>query len=203
MLAVWALLLCRHSGQDEVVIGAPHDGRNVPGTQQLVGYFVNVLALRIDMPKGCPITRVLSTARDVTVDGMRHGALHFQQVVLELLPRRVHDASRNAVFQTMLAWAPEGGWMAGQSDTMGAGIEISPVQLRSALPVAKFEVTYHAHKTVGGGVDGSIEFNTDLFERGSIERLAARLVVLAAALVGAPAEADVWSLPLMLSLIHI
>ena len=47
VLALWALLLCRHAGQEEVVVGSPYHGRDAAGTEALIGYFVNVLALRV------------------------------------------------------------------------------------------------------------------------------------------------------------
>ena len=52
VLAVWALLLCRLAGQEEVVVGSPYDGRDAAGTEALIGYFVNMLALRVEVPRG-------------------------------------------------------------------------------------------------------------------------------------------------------
>ena len=63
--------------------------------------------------------------------------------------------------------------------------------------VAKVELTLWAGVSASGAIDGSIEYNRDLFERATVERLAARLSVLAAALADASADADAWSLPLM------
>ena len=48
VLSVWAVLLCRHAGQEEVVVGSPYHGRDAAGTEALIGYFVNVLALRVE-----------------------------------------------------------------------------------------------------------------------------------------------------------
>ena len=104
VLALWALLLCRHAGQEEVVVGSPYHGRDAAGTEGLIGYFVNMLALRVEVGRGCGVGSVVRGARDAASGGLRHGALPFQQLVHEELPRRLHDASRNAVFQAMLAW---------------------------------------------------------------------------------------------------
>eukprot|EP00964_Phaeocystis_antarctica_P099095 scaffold64992_cov33-Phaeocystis_antarctica.AAC.1 len=59
---------------------------------------------------------------------MAHAALPFQQLVHEELPRRVHDASRNAVFQTMLAWEPDKGWGGRPEGGGGFGpeVEVAP-----------------------------------------------------------------------------
>ena len=51
---MWSLVLCLHASQEEVVIGSPYHGREMAGTEALVGYFVNMLALRIEMvARGC------------------------------------------------------------------------------------------------------------------------------------------------------
>ena len=55
VVCVWAVLLCRHAGQEEVVVGSPYHGRDAAGSEALIGYFVNVLALRIDASR-TPIT---------------------------------------------------------------------------------------------------------------------------------------------------
>merc|ERR1712091_76403 len=107
VLALWALLLCRHAAQEEVVVGSPYHGRDAPGTESLIGYFVNVLALRVEVPRGGSAASLVQGARDAAAGGIRHAALPFQQIVHELLPRRAHDASRNAVFQSVLAWGAE------------------------------------------------------------------------------------------------
>ena len=52
VLGVWCVVLCRHAGQEEVVVGSPYHGRDVGGTEALIGYFVNMLALRLGMPSG-------------------------------------------------------------------------------------------------------------------------------------------------------
>ena len=104
VLALWSLLLCRHAGQDEVVIGSPYLGRDAAGTEGLIGYFVNMLALLVEAPRGGSVSALLRHVRDVTAGAMQRAAVPWQMVVHELLPRQPHDASRNAVFQAMLAW---------------------------------------------------------------------------------------------------
>ena len=114
MLCVWSMVLCLHASQEEVVIGSPYHGRDMGGTDALVGYFVNMLALRIEMVEavhedGCASSpsSVFSVAREAASGGMRSALVPFQSVVHELLPRRSHDASRNAVYQAMIAWGAE------------------------------------------------------------------------------------------------
>eukprot|EP00964_Phaeocystis_antarctica_P088389 scaffold56237_cov66-Phaeocystis_antarctica.AAC.1 len=142
---------------------------------------------------------------------MAHAALPFQQLVHEELPRRVHDASRNAVFQAMLAWEPDGGWGSGSGGGSGFGpeVEVAPVSWDDGGNdggdgdgggdggVAKVELTLSAGVGASGGIEGVIEYNRGLFARESIERLAARLAALAEALAGAADDAEAWALPLL------
>ena len=57
MLALWSLLLCRHAGQEEVVVGSPYHGRDAAGTESLIGYFVNMLALRVEAHRALALQR--------------------------------------------------------------------------------------------------------------------------------------------------
>ena len=194
VLALWALLLCRHAGQEEVVIGSPYHGRDAEGTEALIGYFVNVLALRIDAPRGGTVGDLLRSAREAAIGGMRHAALSFQQIVHELLPRRMHDASRNAVFQTMLAWGMQTGEINSPDIfSLGREIEITPLA-RGKSTFAKVDATLFAAVGSESCVEGCIEFNTDLFVHKTIERISARFEVLAAAFANASTELFPWSL---------
>eukprot|EP00966_Prymnesium_polylepis_P135242 3126133-Prymnesium_polylepis.1 len=95
-------------------------------------------------------------------------------VVCELLPHLPHDASRNAVFQAKLSW----GDLAKQklslvTGAFGEGISVRIQERLAEHIITNCELTLDATRSIEGAVEGSIEFNTDLFERGSIERLAA------------------------------
>eukprot|EP00964_Phaeocystis_antarctica_P091568 scaffold58755_cov97-Phaeocystis_antarctica.AAC.1 len=80
--------------------------------------------------RGGTVGTLLRAAREAAVGGMAHAALPFQQLVHEELPRRMHDASRNAVFQAMLAWEEDGG-LGGGAEGGGGGfgpeVEVAPV----------------------------------------------------------------------------
>ena len=60
VLSVWAVLLCLHAGQAEVAIGSPYHGRDAAGSEALIGYFVNMLALRIDAPRGGTVSSLVA-----------------------------------------------------------------------------------------------------------------------------------------------
>ena len=200
-------------------MASPYHGRDAPGTEGLIGYFVNVLPLRVAAARGGTVGALLRAAREAAAGGVAHAALPFQQLVHEELPLRVHDASRNAVFQAMLAWEEDGGFGAGAEGSSGFGpeVEVEPASWGAAGEagdgsesgggsggsggggggVAKVELTLSAGVGASGGIVGAIEYNRDLFAHESVERLAARLAALAEALAGATDDADAWALPLL------
>eukprot|EP00966_Prymnesium_polylepis_P006607 152001-Prymnesium_polylepis.1 len=84
----------------------------------------------------------------------------------------------DAVEQALSSRALDG---TAESSGWGASVRLEPAEEEATSPgVAKVELTLSASVGASGRIEGAIEFNTDLFERGSIERLAARLEVLAA-----------------------
>ena len=91
------------------MVGSPYHGRDAAGTESLIGYFVNMLALRVEARRGGTASALLSSARVSASGALRHASVPFQSVVHDLLPRRAHDASRNAVFQAMVAWGADAG----------------------------------------------------------------------------------------------
>eukprot|EP00964_Phaeocystis_antarctica_P096624 scaffold62902_cov78-Phaeocystis_antarctica.AAC.1 len=124
----------------------------------------------------------------------------------------------------MLAWEPDKGWDGGANGGGGFGpeVEVAPASWDAANQaggssgggggdgggagdggdgdgsgVAKVELTLSAGIGASGDIDGEIEYNSDLFARESVERLAARLAALAEALAGAADDAVAWALPLL------
>eukprot|EP00964_Phaeocystis_antarctica_P019023 scaffold10491_cov62-Phaeocystis_antarctica.AAC.1 len=110
----------------------------------------------------------------------------------------------------MLWWEPDGGWGSGAGDggSFGSGLEVAPASWEAGGNdgsgngdggggVAKVELTLSAGVGASGGIEGAIEYNSDLFARESVERLAARLAILAGALAGAADDTDAWALPLL------
>ena len=179
LLAGWAAVLGRLSGQEDVVIGAPTAGRDREETTGLVGFFVNTIALRLDLA-GRPDARALvARARDVVLGALDHQAIPFDQVLEQLeLPRsRLHAP----LFQAMFAW---------QSEEVAAltltGLDVQPVD--TPRPPAKFELILQLRPATGGGLAGGIEFDSDLFEAATVNRWAGRLL---AVLEGMAAQAGV------------
>src|SRR5262249_11157337 len=102
VLAAWAAVLGRLAGQDDVVIGVPSANRNRREVEGLIGFFVNTLALRVDLSGAPSAVELLGRVREVTLGAQDHQDLPFEQVVEILQPPRQLD--RTPVFQVLFAW---------------------------------------------------------------------------------------------------
>ncbi len=162
-LAVFAALLARYSGQDDLAIGAPATHRSRRETEGLIGLFVNTLVLRCGLDGDPSFRRLLGRVRETTLDAYAHQEVPFERLVDELDP--VRDLTRSPLFQALFALQnlpvrPRG--LPGGLRMEGLGLD------RQA---AKFDLSLYLTET-GGGIDGTLEYNTDLFDRTTALRLA-------------------------------
>jgi amino acid adenylation domain-containing protein len=160
-IAVYALLLSRYSGQDDLLIGTPIAGRPHSQLENLIGFFVNMLTIRADLTGNPSFTELLARIRTTTLDAFAHQDLPFEQLIEALQPER--DMSRSPVFQFafILQNAPTPG------AELGARFG-EPVAVAHAN--SKFDMTLGMWETTDA-LGGSFESNTDLFARSTIERL--------------------------------
>ncbi|MEO5579864.1 MAG: condensation domain-containing protein, partial [Gemmatimonadaceae bacterium] len=101
LLAAYGILLHRYSGAPEVVVGAPVAGRNRPETEKLIGFFVNTLALRIDLAGAPTFRELVARVRETCVGAFEHQDVPFERLVEELQPNRT--LSHSPIFQVMFA----------------------------------------------------------------------------------------------------
>ncbi|MFY1661561.1 amino acid adenylation domain-containing protein [Micromonospora sp. WMMD1274] len=190
LLAAYQVLLARHAGQDDFAIGASVAGRSAPELENLVGMFINMLPLRADLGDDPTFTELLERTRRTVLDGFEHAEVPFAKVVHELgLPR---DVSRSPVFQAMFVLQNyEMGRFTGVSRTDEVTFSWTPMELQAT----RFDFELHAVETVDG-LWGKLVFNTDLFDRVTVERMAQRWTALLDAVVAAP-DTPVSRLPLL------
>ena len=160
VLSAWSMVLSRLSGQEEVVIGVPTANRGRREVEGLIGFFVNTLALRIDVSGEPSVEELVSRVRKTALMAQEHQDLPFEQVVEIVSPPRRLDQS--PVFQVMCAWEQgEGGGFA-----LG-GLKVEPA---GAPPqTVKFDVELSLGE-VDGGIVGGLGYATALFDSGTIER---------------------------------
>ncbi|WP_435589708.1 amino acid adenylation domain-containing protein [Micromonospora aurantiaca (nom. illeg.)] len=190
LLAAYQVLLARHAGQDDFAIGASVAGRSAPELENVVGMFINMLPLRADLADDPTFAELLERTRRTVLDGFEHAEVPFAKVVHELgLPR---DVSRSPVFQTMFVLQNyEMGRFRGVSRTDDVTFSWTPMELQAT----RFDFELHAVETVDG-LWGKLVFNTDLFDRATVERMAQRWTALLDAVVAAP-DTPVSRLPLL------
>src|SRR5262249_31087553 len=108
LLAGWAALLSRLSGQEDIVIGRPGANRGRGEIGGLIGFFVNTLALRVEVKEGQRVKELLEQVKAETLGGQENQDIPFERVVELVEP--VRSLSHSPLFQVMFAWqnAPEG-----------------------------------------------------------------------------------------------
>ena len=201
ILALWSLVLCRHTGQEEVVVGCAFGGREQDtGLSKVIGFMVNYLAMRVEVPKDTSsgsIRQYLRSTRETVTDGILNGALPYNQIVNECLPSLNYESNRPQVFQTMLSMAGTDGW-ANHLDAeqfASAGAEITPIA-QATWDRCKSDVRIRAHQLSNGGFKGDIEFNSDVYSHERIKALSESLVELATSFAFAADDDSVWSIPM-------
>jgi amino acid adenylation domain-containing protein len=192
LLAGWAAVLGRLAGQDGVVIGAPVAGRDREETEDLVGFFVNVLALRVDLGGQPDAGSLVRRVRDVVVDALAHQQVPFERLVEELAVAR--SLAHAPIFQVMFVWQTQAALALALE-----GLTVAP--LATSAPSAKFDLTLSLSPLVDGRIVGAIEYDEDLFEDATVRRWAGYLVRTLAGMAetasaGVPATA-VKALPML------
>ncbi|MCB1054401.1 MAG: amino acid adenylation domain-containing protein, partial [Acidobacteria bacterium] len=185
-LALFQLLLARWTGQRDLSVGAPSAGRRQVETEPLIGFFVDTLVLRSRLDEVRTFAEVLGVVRETVLDAQKHGGVAFETLVEDL--RRGRELGFNPLFQVWFVLHQARGR---SLDVPGLVME----PMAAASGDAKFDLTLLA--TVGEqGVEGEIEYNRQLFDASTVDRMARGLRRLAAGIAAAP-EADVWTLPLV------
>ena len=186
LLAGFQALLHRYTGARDLAVGSPISGRHHEGLEDLVGLFVNTLVLRATF-EGDPTTvELLARVRQSALGAFAHQDLPFEQLVGELAPRRAlgHQPLVQVLFG-LQSVAGNGARPAGE-----AGSRRWQVDTGTAKCDLTLSLTEH-----GDSIVGFLEYDADLFERGTIERLCGHLATLLAGLAGA--ERQVSGLPLL------
>ncbi|WP_157381970.1 non-ribosomal peptide synthetase, partial [Burkholderia ubonensis] len=162
VLAAYALLLSRYSNQQDIVIGSPIANRRSSMTEPLIGFFANMLALRVDLSGNPGFGELLARVKRVALDGYSRQEIPFEQVVDALKLER--NLSRTPVFQVVFAYEK-----ASSQPVNFPGLIATPVSVETHT--AKFDLTLHVQDS-DHGLAGSLEYNLDLFDAATIERMA-------------------------------
>jgi amino acid adenylation domain-containing protein len=175
LLAAFNVLLARYSGQEDVVIGTPIAGRNRAELESLIGFFVNTLALRTNVSGEPTFRQLLSRVRETCLKAYAHQDLPFEKLVEELKPER--DTSRNPMFQVMFALQN----VPVEESKSSAGLVIERFNVGEGT-TSKFEISLFAIEG-SNGLRLCFEYNTDLFKKATIVRMAQHFQTLLESIV--------------------
>nr|NCS25718.1 amino acid adenylation domain-containing protein [Microcystis aeruginosa BS13-02] len=186
LLTAYAVLLYRYTEQEDILIGTPIANRNRREIEGLIGFFVNTLVLRIDLSGKPNFNQLLGRVREMAMDAYAHQDLPFEMLVEALQPER--DLSHAPLFQVDFL-------LQNSTPSPLELIDLTATPLTTENDTAKFDLTL-AMENTSAGLQGVWEYNTDLFDRSTIERLTGNFITLLEALVVNPQQ-PIFQLPLL------
>lgn len=178
LLAAFKTLLYRYSGQEDICVGTPIAGRESHEIEDLIGLFVNTLALRTSVGGNMAFSQILKEIRSTTLEAFENQKVPFEMVVEALGQER--DLSRNPVFQVLFVLQ---------------NVPKNEVYLEDALVsedyyehfTSKFDMTFELTET-DTGIEGIAEYNTDLYKHETIEQFAVHYIHLLKSILENPNE---------------
>ncbi|HBO1434478.1 TPA: AMP-binding protein, partial [Pseudomonas aeruginosa] len=164
LLASFQTLLHRYSGQPEIRVGVPIANRTRVETERLIGFFVNTQVLKADFDLETRFDALLQQVKRTALEAQAHQDLPFEQLVEALQPQR--SLSHSPLFQVMYNH---------QNAGQGKALELPGLRveaLERASATAQFDLTLDTYES-GDALSASLIYATSLFERSTVERLAA------------------------------
>ncbi|ETZ40490.1 condensation domain protein [Mycobacterium intracellulare MIN_052511_1280] len=185
--AALAVLLSKVSASSDVAVGFPIAGRSDPALDDVVGFFVNTLILRVDLSGDPSVAELVARVRQRSLAAYEHQDVPFEVLVDRLHPTR--DLAHHPLVQVVLAWQN----LPWQHDGPAAGLELGDVRV-TPLPVdtqvARMDLVFSLAerwtRRRPAGIGGMVEFRTDVFDADSVETLIERLRRVLAAMTADP-----------------
>ncbi|MDT5119455.1 MAG: hypothetical protein QOE30_5194, partial [Mycobacterium sp.] len=168
--AALAVLLSAVSASSDVAVGFPIAGRRDPALEELVGFFVNTLVLRVDVSGDPTVAELLAQVRASSLAAYEHQDVPFEMLVERLNPTR--NLTHHPLVQVMLGWQNA----APAELTLGdMQATVLPIDTRTARMDLAFSLT-ECFTAAGepGGISGTVEYRTDVFDAATIEALIGR-----------------------------
>jgi amino acid adenylation domain-containing protein len=178
LVAALVTLLSRYSGQDDIAIGSPIANRHRSEVESIIGCFINTLVLRTKLADDPTFLELLAQVRETTLGAYDRQDFPLEKLVEELKPER--SLSHTPLYQVMFVL---------QNAPIGKlelpGLTLSLLELEDAI--AKDDLFLSMAETETG-MTGELVYNSDLFDRETIERLAINFECLLASIVADPSQ---------------
>jgi len=177
LLATFQVLLARYSGQTDIAVGTPIANRNNADLEPLIGFFVNTLVIRSDLSDCISFVDFVKQVRTNALGAYANQDIPFETIVDTVAPNR--EMSYTPLFQTMFVMqnTPE------IKNLETNDFSIEPIEGESS--VAKFDLTITLTDSPSG-IQGSFEYNTDLFDSSTIEQMIGHFETLVSTLIQQP-----------------
>lgn len=176
LLAAYASVLHRYTGQDDLIVGVPVAGRTEEEMEPLAGFFVNTLPIRIRMADHPSFADLVRGVRDVSMDAFQHQSVPFEKVVEAVQPNR--SPSRPPIFQTLFALQN----LPGDALTLPG---LKPAALEYTWSSSKFDLSLFVERR-GDAFHLIAEYQTDLFAEDRMRRVMGHVETLLQSALDAP-----------------
>ena len=178
LFAAFNVLLHRYTGQEDILIGSPIAGRNRAELEPLIGFFVNTLVMRTDLSGDPTFGELLGRVREAALGAYANQDVPFEKLVEEVQPER--HLNRQALFQVMFVLhnAPS-------TALEIPGLDVEAMRVHNET--SKFDLLFALHEEAGG-MDGIMEYSTDIFDASTVERMLSQFRVLLEEIVADPSR---------------
>jgi amino acid adenylation domain-containing protein len=190
LLSVFGALLACHSGQDDIVVGTPFAARNRTELESMVGYFINPLALRLDLSGDPTFKELVARARETTLEAFAHADVPYESVVRVTNPQR--DLSQTPVFQAMMV-LHNPAWQTERPKFEPKGIRC--VEISHEKGWSKFDVLLGISERASG-LNTTWEYSTELFAPATVQRMTEHFRTLAESAASSP-DRRISTLPML------
>jgi amino acid adenylation domain-containing protein len=185
LFSAFQVLLSRYTGETDLCIGTAVAGRTRKETENLIGLFINTLALRTNIPMTATFRAAVAAVRATVLEAVAHQEVPFERVLEALdVPRTLSHSPLFQVMFTQVEMLPRGLDL--------PGVKSGPVEIRSDM--ARFDLTVNLDRV--DPVKFTFEYNTDLFDEATIRRMGGHLETLLSAAVAEP-DRSLGTLPLL------
>lgn len=186
LLAAFKVLLHKYSGQGDFAVGTPIANRTCSELEGLIGFFVNTLVLRDEVSEDQCFSDLLKRVKETTLEAMAHQDAPFEKVVEAVNPDR--DMSYSPIFQVMFAYQ-NFPW----SESRLEGLTITPEYIDAGT--AMFDLSLYMWE-MENRFEGFLEYDSDMFDAATIERMVMHFEVLLGSVVSGP-ETNISELPIL------
>ena len=161
LMALFQALLSRYSGEEQIVVGTDLANRTMPETERMIGFFINLLAVRTDLSGNPTFRELLRRVREGLLESYAHQEVPFPKIVQEIQPDR--SATHNPIVQVLLVMQN-----IPQAKRELAGLQLEPFEvptMSSKFDMAVF-IAERPEELIGYWV-----YSTELFDKSTIQRM--------------------------------